>query len=88
MKASALVVLAQDRAFGQAVCRFHRADLFSDGHHKKRVQGGVVFGGDAKALLSVLRKPPVNEERFNPMQTTRVIKSSISTADWLEVMRS
>ena len=32
--------------------------------------------------------PPVNEERFNPMQTTRVIKSSISTADWPEVMRS
>jgi hypothetical protein len=43
---------------------------------------------DANALLSVLRKPPVKEERFNPMQTTQVIKSSISTADWLEVMHS
>ena len=30
----------------------------------------------------------LKEERFNPMQTTRVIESPISTADWLEVMRS
>ena len=37
----------QGRAFGKEVCRFHRADFFSDSHHKKLVHGGVVFSGDA-----------------------------------------
>ena len=37
----------QGRTFGKEVCRFHRADFFSDGHHKKLVHGGVVFSGDA-----------------------------------------